>query len=257
MATSLKSDTDTYSTLVIQSFRHDSVPAWIETCLASVLRWTETHGFDYRFIGNELFDRVPGWYMDKCRDKLPVAADYARLIVLREALESGGYGQAIWLDADMLVFDPALSIDFEGTCAFGRETWIQEGKNGKLRAIRNVHNAVCVFRSGCPVLPFLIQTVESMVRRVDKDRIAPQMVGPKLLTALHNIAGFPLLPQVGAMSPPVIEDLASGGGPALDLLRRESSAPPQAANLCASLSGEIPVGGMEQAVNALLSREKL
>src|SRR5690606_5614353 len=117
---------------------------------------------------------------------------------------------------DLLIFDPALTLVFEGSCAFGQEVWIQQPAL-RLEARRNVHNAVCVFRQACPVLPFLLHTVESLIRRVDPDRIAPQMVGPRLLNALHPLADFALLPQVGALSPEVVTDLVAGQGPALDL----------------------------------------
>jgi hypothetical protein len=86
------------------------------------------------------------------------------------------------------------------------------------------------------VLPFLLHTVESLIRRVDADRISPQMVGPRLLNALHPLADFALLPQVGALSPAVVEDLVAGQGPALDLLRKESRVPLQAANVSASVN---------------------
>jgi hypothetical protein len=202
-------------------------------CLASVEQWTKGRGYDYRFIGDEIFKLVPSWYRDKVGKKKPVATDYARLLLLQQALESG-YEQAIWLDADLLVFEQDLVFDFNGSCAFGLEVWVQEHE-GRMSARRNVHNAVCVFRKGCVVLPFLIYTVASIIRRVHPDHIAPQMVGPKLLTALHSICGFPLLPQVGALSPDVVGDICKGRGPALDLLRRKSEIKPKALNLCASL----------------------
>ena len=40
-----------------------------------------------------------------------------------------------------------------------------------------------------------------MIEHVDPDPIAPQMVGPKLLKALHNLAHFDLEPEAGTMSP--------------------------------------------------------
>ncbi|MGP1667796.1 MAG: hypothetical protein ACTS5I_18240, partial [Rhodanobacter sp.] len=188
----------------------------------------------------------------KIGDKLPVATDYGRLILIRDALKAG-YDEVVWFDADLVIFDPALQLVFEGTCAFGQEVWIQSPADGRLEARRNVHNAVCVFRQGCPVLPFLIHTVESLIRRVDPDRIAPQMVGPRLLSALHSLAHFPLLPQIGALSPALISDLVTGQGPALDLLRRESRVPLQAANISASVNG----GELAKAAVAALLRRGL
>lgn len=203
------------------------------SCVTSVRQWADSQGYNYAFLGDEIFDLVPQWYRDKVGSKLPVATDYARLLLCQQAF-AAGYEQAIWFDADLLVLDPNLHITFDGTCAFGQEVWVQE-REGKLEVRRNIHNAVCVFRSGCPVLPFLIHTVESLMRRVDPVHIAPQMVGPKLLQALHPLADFALLPQISALSPAVVADLIAGGGPALTLFQQRSTVTPQAVNVCASL----------------------
>jgi len=221
------------STLVIQSCSVLQRQGWQGVCLQTAQAWAAQQGHDYRFIGDEIFDLVPTWYMDKVGTKLPVATDYARLLLLQQALKEG-YGQVLWLDADVVVFDPALQLEFAGTCAFGQEGWVQPGKRGfELR--RNVSNALCVFRQGCVVLPFLLHTVASLVHRVDAAHIAPQFVGPKLLNALHPLCNFALLPQVGALSPPVVDELYRGEGPALALLRAGCAKPLQAANVCASL----------------------
>jgi hypothetical protein len=240
------------STLIIQSCSAAQDQSWFTSCLGSVEAWAERAGHHYRFVGDELFDLVPAWYLEKTRDKLPVAVDYARLVLLQQALTEG-YDEAVWFDADVVIFDRNLSLDFTGSCAFGQEVWVQE-RAGKLQARRNVHNAVCVFRQGCPVLPFLIHTVSSLLRRVDPAHIAPQLVGPKLLNALHPLCDFALLPQVGALSPEVVRDLGAGSGPALDLLRHESPVPLSAVNVCASLTGGTAA---VQAVNALLAAGRL
>jgi hypothetical protein len=65
--------------------------------------------------------------------------------------------------------------------------------------------------------------------------MSPQFIGPKLLTALHNVAICPVLESAGMLSPSVIKDLLSGGGPALDLFRHKSTETIYAANLSASL----------------------
>lgn len=222
------------STLVIQSCSENQRLSWMEACLASVEQWTQDRGHEYLFIGDEIFETVPDWYREKVGAKLPVATDFGRLVLMRDALKAG-YDEVIWFDADLLIFDQALTLAFDGSCAFGQEVWIQQ-PGMRLEARRNVHNAVCVFRQGCPILPFLLHTVESLIRRVDAERIAPQMVGPRLLNALHPLADFPLLPQVGALSPEVVADLVVGEGPALDLLRKESRVPLQAANISASVN---------------------
>lgn len=221
------------SILVLQSCSHVQQQGWMGTCLASVRRWSSLHSCDYRFVGDEIFNLVPQWYRDKVGSRLPIATDYARLLLCQRALAEG-YQQVMWFDADLLILDEALQISFEGTCAFGQEVWVQESER-RLEARRNIHNAVCVFRHGCPVLPFLIHSVASLIRRVDPAHIAPQMVGPKLLQALQPLADFAVLPQVSALSPSVVADLIRGGGPALTLFLQRSPVTPQAVNVCASL----------------------
>ena len=237
------------TTLVIQSCSPAQRQGWIGQCLQTVEQWAATRGYDYRFIGDEIFALVPDWYLTKVGSKLPVATDYARLVLAQQAL-TGDYEQVIWCDADLLVLDQQMTLDFTGTCAFGQEVWVQE-RDGKLQARRNIHNAVMVFRRGCAVLPFLRHSVESLIRRVDADHISPQMVGPKLLQALHPLADFALLPQASALSPAVVDDLCNGGGKALDLFLQQSSVPPQAVNLCASL---LPKDKAQTLIKALQSQ---
>jgi len=205
----------------------------MKLCLQSVQGWAKSRGYAYQLVGDEIFQLVPEWYRQKAGEQLPVATDFGRLILMQLALDKG-IQTVMWFDADVLIFDMSLQIEFEGTCAFGQEVWVQAHED--TYAVRkNVHNAFCAFRQGCPVLPFLRYTVESLIRRVDPAHIAPQMAGPKLLTSLHSLCAFALIPEVGALSPVVIRDICAGKGPALDLLRRKSLVKPKAVNLCASV----------------------
>ena len=91
-------------TLVIQSYRTEMVPAWINRCLGSVRAWTSLCGLDYRFFGNEIFELVPTWYRERADGRLPVMTDLGRLILVREALGSGARS-VFWIDADIFIFD--------------------------------------------------------------------------------------------------------------------------------------------------------
>lgn len=222
-------------TLVYQSFRDTNRSGWIETCLASVRDWAERQGFDYRFYGDEFLDLVPAWYREKASGRLPIVTDLARLLAARSYLAEG-FDRVIWLDADVLVFDPErLRIDLTVEFAFGREIWVQKTASGRLRAYRNVHNAICVFVKNNSFLDFYIHACQSVLSRLEGG-VPPQIVGPKLLTSLHNLVGFELIDEVGMFSPLVIGDILGGGGPALDLLLKRSSGSLCAANLCASLA---------------------
>ena len=230
-------------TLVIQSSKVPAA-AWIEQCKSSVRDWAASQQMDYRFVGDEIFDLIPDWFMHKVGQKKQVATDLGRLYLLQSALDEQGFDQAIWFDADMFVLDQGMRLTFTGSCAFGQEVWIQQEGKGRLKARRNIHNAVCVFRQGCPVLPFLIHTCLSLMARVDAQYLVPQFLGPKLLGALHPLADFSLLPQIGAFSPVVVNDLMQGGGKALELMRQETHGPLQAANLCSSLLNDNDAEGL-------------
>lgn len=225
-------------TLVIQSRKPAAGPAWLAPCLASVEGWAEARGYAYRLLGDELLDLVPGWARAKTGVQTPVAADWARLEAARGALAEG-WRRVVWLDADVLVFDPAaLAVDIEDSFAFGAEVWVQRDRRGRLAARRNVHNALCVFRTGNPALDFYADACRRVLSRYrGAGGMPPQLLGPKLLTGLDRLVGLPQIAAVGMASPPVLADLARGGGPALDLLTAKSRGRLAALNLCASLAG--------------------
>lgn len=237
--------------LVLQSFHEDGVSPWVQDCQQSVVAWCELQGYSYRFEGDQFFDRLPPWYWQKVGHRKPIAADLARLLWVRDELASGAYDVVAWVDIDVFVFNPqALRIAPQSSCVFGYEHWLQPKTKG-FTVRKNVHNAYCAFKPDCPVLAFLIESIQRMVQRVDVDFLAPQFVGPKLLTSLHNIVGFELEPAVGAISPSLREALVHND------TRRITQGMPQplrAANLCASLPASSEQ--MRQLMDALLRLAK-
>ena len=232
---------------------------WLRVCLASVEGWAADQGFDYRLTGDETLDAVPAWYRDKTRGRLPIQFDLVRLQLI-EAAFTEGFDRAVWLDADVLLFAPEhLRLEYSGGCAFGREYWVDIGPQGRIKIRRNVHNAICAFDAGSPVLGFLRHATLSIIQRADPEHIAPQMVGPKLLGALHNIVGFDLLEAVGAFSGLVLDELEAGAGPvlgtgpALQAQRGAMSGPLAGANLCTSLVGSRDLKAVCEALLAGIS----
>lgn len=216
-------------TVVLQSQRPGPLPAWQRNCCDSVRAWAKGRGFDYQFCGDELFRRIAPRLREKLRQQPVVAADLARLLWLRDCLQSG-YDRAIWCDADVLVFadfDPAAEDH-----SFGREIWVQ-AREGGVHSYRRIHNAWLFFEAGTPILPFYIDRATSMLERV-RMPVVPQFIGPKLLSALHNIVAFNVNERVGMLSPLVLRDVLQGGGHALTALGEGHTAPLCAANLCAS-----------------------
>ena len=90
------------------------------------------------------------------------------------------------------------------------------------------------------VLPFLHQVAHSIIERADPSAaISPQMIGPKLLKALHSSGAIsPFVPRQGALSPMLASELVRGGGPAIDAVRESRRPKTCLWNLCGSLAGE-------------------
>ena len=112
-----------------------------------------------------------------------------------------------------------------------------------------------MFRRGNVFLDFYIDAAERLLRR-NNGPMPPQFVGPKLLTALHNVVQCPVLETAGMLSPPVVADLLAGGGDALTRFRDESPVPVAGANLCASLLADAGFDARDIAavIDGLLAR---
>jgi len=239
-------------TLVLQSHRQPLPYQWLESCLDSVSRWAENNNFDYRFIGDELFESIPASLLEKTVQQKVIATDLARLHALQDGLRQG-YATVIWCDADFLIFNSVEFVLPDSSYALGREVWVQNDKNNRLRAYRKVHNAFLMFRAGNNFLDFYTETAGRLLG-LNSGTMPPQFIGPKLLTALHNIALCPVMETAGMLSPLVIRDLIKGQGAALDLFRRESPVPICAANLSSSLVEKegISVADMGRLIEVLM-----
>jgi hypothetical protein len=220
--------------LILQSHRQPLPGPWVGECLESVRRWAASRGYRYRFEDDALFRRLDADLRDRTAAQPVIAADLARLAALDEAL-AAGCRAAVWIDADTLVIDPA-GFDLPADAyALGREVWIQN-HGERLRAFVKVHNAFLLFRAGNPFLAFYRHAAERLVRR-HVGPMAPQFIGPKLLSALHNLVGCPVAERAAMLSPAVARDVLAGGGSALALFRERSRAAPALVNLCGSLVG--------------------
>ncbi len=148
---------------------------------------------------------------------------------------AGSSGTVLWLDADCFVADTDWTPDLSASASFGEEFWIDRDKAGRLKLFQQPHNAFMAFHAGNPVLPFLEYLSTSLLERVQAEAVAPQMIGPKLLKTLHNLAGFPLNPEAGALSPLLAEAVVAGRGEVLDYFLLKAIPVPRIWNLCGSL----------------------
>lgn len=267
-------------TLIIQSHRQPLPYDWLAPCVASVKNWAKQQNYGYRFIGDELFDTLPQWVLDKTQTQKVIATDLARLKCLQQFL-AAGYERVVWLDADFLIFAPDnFQLPEPGQLAekyaLGREVWVQptspekkaeqkvgqepaRNKATKFKAYKKVHNAFLLFDAQFgqrnSFLDFYSVHAERLLEQINGP-MPPQFIGPKFLTALHNVVQCPVQENAGMLSPWTINDIISGDGPALKLFRDKSPQPLAGANLCSSLSASnaLPERALEKVVTQLLSQ---
>ena len=154
------------TTLIYQSYRTQGVPGWIDRCLESVRQWAKARGYRYEFVDDRIFELVPGWYRRKAGEHVTILTDLARLELARRYLAEG-LDRVIWIDADVLVFDPeAFDIAPDRHYAFCREVWVT-GEEGRLKQRNHVNNAVAMFARDNAFLDFYIHACQAIVQRAD------------------------------------------------------------------------------------------
>jgi len=226
----------------------------LQLCLDSVANWARAKGYDYRFLDDRIFDLLEPGLVEKTRAQPVIASDLARLKSLQQGLLEG-YACVIWCDADFLIFKAEDFILTETDYALGREVWVQPDVRGKSRAYVKVHNAFLMFRQSNHFLDFYADTAQRLLG-LNQGSMPPQFIGPKLLTALHNIAICPVMEIAGMLSPAVMRDLLAGEGQALDLFYQKSPVALAGANLSSSLSERegLTEAHMESLIQILLSK---
>lgn len=221
-------------TLVLQSHRLPLIYQWLQPCIDSVKSWCDVNNYEHRFIDDELFNPVSDELIEKFENQKVIITDLARLLWLQKYLKQG-YETVIWCDADFLIFKPGEFLLIDESYALGREVWVQYDKKGQLRAYKKVHNAFMMFRQTNTFLDFYTETAERLLL-LNEGNVPPQFIGPKLLTAFHNLAICPVMETAGMLSPMVMADMLAGAGDSLKLFEQESPVPVKAANLSSSIA---------------------
>lgn len=225
-------------TLIFQSHSPALQPNWIQQCLASVKSWASSNAYDYRLLDDELFRFIPTDLQQKFTKQRVILTDLGRVQWAQHFLTQG-YDEVLWLDSDFLIFKPEqfrLPREQAGDLgyALGREVWVQAGSGGGLKAYKKVHNAALYFRKGNAFADFYIAHAGKLLIALDGN-VPAQFIGPKLMTALHNVVGCPVMEDAAMFSPLVVEDIVRGEGAALRLMLQKSACPPSGANLCSSM----------------------
>ena len=246
---------------ILQSCPATQCHGWLLRCMDSVRQWARARDYSYQWIDDALFDFLPGALKPGGRISPVIASDLARLRWMQHALRQGAQS-VVWLDADVLVFSPAQFHLLDETFAVGREIWVQPDPHARWRVHRKVHNAfmqASVQGDGHnSFVDFYADSAERLLR-ANGQAMPPQFIGPKLLTALHNVVQLPVHECAGMLSPAVVADLLVADGPALLRMRDKACAPLHAANLCRSsvAGGALDPPQMEQLIDRLIAQPQL
>ncbi len=220
-------------TIVFQSFRTDRVPGWIERCLESARGWAGMRGFEYVFLDDRFFDFIPAELRYRTANKV-ILSDLARLLVSKDLL-GRGHRRLIWMDADVVVFDPdGWRVPVESDYYFTLELW-PTPRPGGVRLDVRANNAVMVFSRGNTVLDFYIDMAKRIL--VSEAELKNWHLGVRFLTGLRNVCPLPVLGNIGMLGPDLIGDLLRGPKQLTRAYVRAMGEPLVAANLCASNAG--------------------
>lgn len=225
------------ATVVFQAWVGPRAPPFVERCMATTAGWARSRGFDYRRLGDDFLDVLPGWYRDRVHWHIVQQTNLARLRYAREVLAAGA-DRAVWVDADVLVYDPdRLALDAPDGFALCREAWIAPSG----ACVHGISQTVVVADRGHPLLDYLVWAHETLVRN-RPERVQRFGTATALLAGIHAATPLPATTCIGMMNPTMLREIADGNsGPVTRKYVRAHGYPMQAVNLALSLVG-VPFG---------------
>lgn len=251
-------------TVVIQSYRTTRVEPWIQRCMQSVREWAHARGYAYEFVNDALFDFLPAAIRDEPAAPLLPKTDIARLGLLADRL-ANAYETAIWIDADVLVFDPsALFIPPASGAMLCHEIWTSLDSEDQVVHRRGINNALMVFERGHPLLGFLRYAAIELYHHGEPVTMSPTKLGTTLLSKLGRVVPLRLHTQVACLSPMLVSAACHGHHPEwLQAHAQQHGHRFAAANLCRSLltdptlptrhAGDLDEDQMQQFVEQLIA----
>ena len=197
--------------------------------------WSESRGWDYKRVGDEIFDLVPKEYREKSQNEIHLMVDLARLILAHRFLSR--YERVVWLDADVLILDPDSFLDdWPNSFAFSHEIWLNnEGGAGVLKAKRNINNAVCCFCRPDARLNFFI---DATYRRVmDLKNLRHFDASTTFLSQLNDIYTLPQFLNVALFSPHITQAILKNEEALVQWYGSQLPSKVKAVNLCLTFVG--------------------
>lgn len=218
---------------VLQSFRTVDVPSWITRCMDSVRQWALSQGWDYIVLDDRFLDLPPDWVRERCGSNLYAVTDVARLIWAQDVL-SGDYQRVIWVDADVVVFDPvglARHVEAVREHGFARELFLHiSGRSTDPRW--GLNNALMVFDRHAPVLADYLQMCLERLEGCRDGEVPRTAMGPTLLQQLDAAGRLHRIEGVSLFTPAMLEPFAAGRDALMRKYLSHCPVPPAAANLC-------------------------
>ena len=177
-----------------------------------------------------------------------------------------GYDQTIWMDADVVVFDPDnLNIETTEEYLVCREVWLdtEDDQNlgeGTLFCTEKVTNSLVYFTQKNSFLDFYIYATKSILKN-QTGRLSRLAVSTKFLSRLYEIMELPLFPNMGLFSPILMHAIVEDKTEIIELYTKALKSPIYAANLCLSFRNQSHKGIMvtdklfEQLIDKLLQNK--
>ena len=227
----------TNRTIVYQSYRRHDVPAWIAACMARTRAWAGARGHDYRLIGDEIFDLGPDWFRARLAGRKLPLTDLGRLLLARRFLDEG-FDRAIWVDADVLIFQPeGFDVDCgEAGYVLCSEVWWKSVALARVGTVitpsYRFNNCVMGFARGNALLPFYIDSALRIARHATD--LHDWSLGPAFLTGLFKRLPVPTKDDVVMFAPIVVLRLLGRHAVDTDVIEQYLKllpTPPRAANL--------------------------
>lgn len=218
---------------VLQSFRTVDVPSWITHCMDSVRQWALSQGWDYLVLDDRFLELPPGWVRERCGGNLYAVTDIARLIWAEDVL-SGNHARVIWVDADVLVFDPsglARHVSAVQEHGFARELFLRVAGR-RTEPQWGLNNALMVFDHHTPVLANYLRICLARLDGYRDGDVPRTAMGPTLLQQLDAAVRLHRIEGVGLFTPAMMEPFAAGRDALMRQYLSYCAVPPAAANLC-------------------------
>jgi hypothetical protein len=218
---------------VVQAYEAPATPRWIECCVASVRNWAGAKGFQHHFLREGFFGLAPEWFRARCGAQIGPVTDVSRLYLMRRFF-SMGYEAVVWVDADVLVFDPErLDVRSETGFVALKEITVGVDQGGVVHVSPvTVNGALIASRRDHPLFEFYLYAVETAVRQFRGPEIPRTIAGPELLTRISQAVPIECLTTVGLFTPAILQDIASGSDRLPRIFAEQFGHRVAAANLC-------------------------